>query len=173
MYPYTLRRSKKRRTLSMKVKHTGEVIVYAPEKTPDSAIRDFIFRHEEWLHRAVERAKHRLEKHPPLTEAEIRELKKRAHEILPRRLAYWSERMNLYPKRVRITSAQTRFGSYSSSGTLSLSYRLLRYPPEAIDYVLVHELAHIREMNHGPRFYQLIEYYLPDYKERARILKNE
>ena len=76
-------------------------------------------------------------------------------------MAYYSEWMGLYPTQVRITGARTRFGSCSSQGHICFSWRLMQYPPEAIDYVVVHELAHLRYMNHGAEFYALIARYLP------------
>ena len=68
-------------------------------------------------------------------------------------MAYYSEQMGLYPTQVRITGARTRFGSCSSQGHICFSWRLMQYPPEAIDYVVVHELAHLRYMSHGAEFY--------------------
>ena len=79
--------------------------------------------------------------------------------------------MGLRPAGVTITSARTRFGSCSAKGRLCFSWRLMQYPPEAIDYVVVHELAHLVHMNHGPEFYALIERYLPDYKARRKLLR--
>ena len=79
--------------------------------------------------------------------------------------------MGLKYGRIAITSAKTRFGSCSSKGNLSFSYLLMLYPDSAIDYVVVHELAHLKEMNHSPRFYKIIEEVLPDYKERKKLLK--
>ena len=73
--------------------------------------------------------------------------------------------------RITIASAKTRFGSCSSKGNISYSYRLMMYPEEAIDYVVVHELAHRIEMNHSPRFYAIVERILPDYKKRRKLLK--
>ena len=80
--------------------------------------------------------------------------------------------MNLQYGRITITSAKTRFGSCSSKGNISYSYRLMLYPEEAREYVVVHELAHLLEMNHSKRFYAVVEKYLPDYKLRRRLLKN-
>ena len=71
-----------------------------------------------------------------------------------------------------ITGAKTRFGSCSSKGNISFSYRLMMYPEPAREYVVVHELAHLVEMNHSKRFYAIVERYLPDYKERKKQLKN-
>ncbi|MEG1614194.1 MAG: M48 family metallopeptidase, partial [Oscillospiraceae bacterium] len=76
------------------------------------------------------------------------------------------------PTAVKITSAEKRFGSCSGKNSLCFSYRLMQYPQDAIDYVIVHELAHIKHKNHSKNFYELIEQYMPDYKERNAILKN-
>ena len=79
--------------------------------------------------------------------------------------------MNLQYGRITITSAKTRFGSCSSEGNIAFSYRLMLYPEAAIDYVVVHELAHRREMNHSAAFYKIIASVLPDYKYRNALLK--
>ena len=80
--------------------------------------------------------------------------------------------MGLVPQGVKITSAKTRFGSCSAKNSLCFSYLLLCYPMEAVDYVVVHELAHIRFKNHKKEFYALIEACMPDYKQRRMLLKN-
>ena len=97
---------------------------------------------------------------------------KSAKNVLPDKVAYYAEIMGLKYGRITITSAKHRFGSCSSKGNLSFSYRLMMYPEAAIDYVVVHELAHIVEMNHSKAFYAVIEKVLPDYKERIKLLKN-
>ena len=79
--------------------------------------------------------------------------------------------MGLKPQRISITKAKTRFGSCSSKKTISFSCFLLLYPPEAVDYVVVHELAHLKYMNHQKEFYRLIEQLMPDYKKRRALLK--
>lgn len=99
------------------------------------------------------------------------ELRALAAEELPRRVEYYSDKMGLYPTSVKITSAATRFGSCSGKNSICFSYRLMLYPPEAVDYVVVHELAHIKEKNHSARFYALVERYMPDYREREKLLK--
>ena len=79
--------------------------------------------------------------------------------------------MGLVPAGIKITSARTRFGSCSGKNSICFSWRLMLYPPEAIDYVIVHELAHIRHHDHSLAFYALIEQYLPDWKARMKLLK--
>lgn len=79
--------------------------------------------------------------------------------------------MNLYPTGLKITSARTRFGSCSGQNSICFSWRLMDYPELAIDYVVVHELAHIVHKNHGSQFWALVERYLPDYRARRAMLR--
>ena len=116
--------------------------------------------------------KARAEKYPSqISEDEAKFLIEKAKKILPDKVAYYSKLMNLYPTALKITAAKTRFGSCSGKDSICFSYLLMRYPDEAIDYVVVHELAHIKHKNHSKAFYALIEKYLPDYKEREKLLK--
>ena len=92
--------------------------------------------------------------------------------MLPERVAYWAARMGVEPAGITITAARTRFGSCSGKNRLSFSLYLMDYPAEAIEYVVVHELAHIEHHNHSAAFYKLIEQYLPDYRSRIKLLKS-
>ena len=73
---------------------------------------------------------------------------------------------------LKITAAKTRFGSCNSKNSICFSLYLMSYPENAIDYVIVHELAHIKEKNHSSAFYKVVESVLPDYKDRRKLLKN-
>ena len=159
-----------RRTLSLCIKD-GKLVVRAPYGATRDKIDEALSSHEEWIKENLERQNNKRERFERLSDKDIEQLKALAREILPRKVAYFAERMGVRYGRITITSAKTRFGSCSSDGDLSFSYRLLMYPNEAIDYVVVHELAHIKEMNHSPRFYAVIEEQLPDYKERKKLLK--
>ena len=68
-------------------------------------------------------------------------------------------------------AARRRFGSCSAEGHICFSWRLMQYPPEAIDYVVVHELAHLKHMDHSDAFYALVAQYLPDHKARRALLR--
>lgn len=131
----------------------------------------FVQNHAEWIQKNLKKAKDRAAAHPPLDDNEIKRLKALAKEILPQRIKYYSELMGLYPTKVTITSAKTRFGSCSGKNSISFSCRLMQYPIDAVDYVVVHELAHIKHHNHSKDFYALIEKHLPDYKNRQKLLK--
>lgn len=97
--------------------------------------------------------------------------KKMAASLFPARLEELAKKHNLHPKKVRISSARTRWGSCSTSGTISLTWRLIMAPPEVIDYVIVHELAHIRVKNHSKDFWSLVASLMPDYKKHLGWLK--
>ena len=96
---------------------------------------------------------------------------RRAKEILPQKTAHYSQLMNLYPTGITITGAQKRFGSCSGKNRICFSWRLIQYPEAAIDYVVVHELAHIRHKDHSKAFYACVAEILPDWKERRKLLK--
>jgi predicted metal-dependent hydrolase len=147
------------------------VIVRAPLKLPERKIASFLQKHADWILTTLEKAKEKSEKFNALTDDDILTLKAKAKAYLTQRTEEYAEIMGLKYSRITITSAKTRFGSCSSKGNISYSYRLMLYPTEAIDYVVVHELAHLIEMNHSKRFYGIIEKVLPDYKERMRLLK--
>ena len=96
----------------------------------------------------------------------------RAREIILPKVAHWSAVTGLVPAGITITAARTRYGSCSGKNRLSFSCFLVNCPDAAIDLVVVHELCHIREKNHGAGFYALLSRYLPDHRERKRLLKN-
>lgn len=87
----------------------------------------------------------------------LRAMKKAAETYLPPLLSMWAERFGLTYRKVRITSARSRWGSCSAARTISLSCYLMLLPAKLMDYVILHELAHTKEMNHGPRFWELLD----------------
>ena len=158
-----------RKTLALSLKN-GELTVRAPFGTTVKRIEEEIAKHTEWIALHIEKQRRRAFAEESIEEREL-ELRCMAKEILPKKTAYYAELMGLKYNSVRINGAKTRFGSCSAKKNISYSYRLMAYPEEAIDYVVVHELAHLVEMNHSPRFYNVIARVLPDYKARKRLLK--
>lgn len=161
----------RRRTLGLEVTREGRVIVRAPLRASAASIERFVREHADWIARAQARQRARLEAHPEPDDAQRAELIRRAREKLPPKVAYYAQRMGLKPAGLRITSARTRFGSCSAQNRLCFSWRLMEYPDAAVEYVIVHELAHIVHKNHGPWFWALVEQYLPDYRARRALLR--
>ncbi len=170
MREYRLIRSK-RRTLSLEIDRQSEIIVRAPFYVPKADIDRFVEGHEGWIVKKLALRRERPTVSADLPDEEIKRLKSKAKEILPSKVACFSEIMGLKPESVKITSAKKRFGSCSGKNRLCFSYLLMLYPDEAIDYVVVHELAHIKHHNHSKQFYGLVERYMPDYKQREKMLK--
>lgn len=173
MREYQVKRSK-RKTISIEITRELCVLVRCPLRLPERDIERFLIKNETWIETHLEIMKKRaeLEQVHVLSESQVSALKEKAKEILPRRAAYFGTLMNLCPTDIKITSAEKRFGSCSARDSLCFSYRLMLYPMEAVDYVVVHELAHIRHKNHGKQFYELVAQVMPDYKRRERLLKN-
>lgn len=160
-----------RRTVAISIKE-GRVILRAPFTLSDKEAEKIIKNNEKWILSKLEKYEIRKANMPELTEEKIKELRKYAKIYFKQQTERFSKIMNLDYGRITITGAKTRFGSCSSKGNISFSYRLMLYPEAAREYVVVHELAHLVEMNHSKHFYNIIESYLPDYKERRKILKN-
>ena len=159
-----------RRTIALSVKD-GRLIVRAPHGTRESTIVALIKKHEAWINKNLTKPRSVNNMNRELSLEQIEDLKRSAREILATKTKHYADIMGIKCGRVRITSAKTRFGSCSAKGDISYSYRLMLYPEEAVDYVVVHELAHIKEMNHSKKFYAIIEGVMPDYKVRKRLLK--
>lgn len=169
---YRLIRSS-RKTLAVEIPPTGEVIVRAPRFLSQKAIDRFVEEKAPWITEHIQKQKSR----PPriadtvLSKEEEIRLRETAKTVLPQRVEYYASLMGVKPAGLTVTSAQKRFGSCSGKNRLCFSFRLMLYPPEAVDYVVVHELAHIKEHNHSKAFYAIIEQVLPDYRQREKLLR--
>jgi predicted metal-dependent hydrolase len=98
-------------------------------------------------------------------------LKRQAHLDLNTRVDLHARRLNLTPKRLFVRDQTTRWGSCSTSGALSFSWRLVLAPPFVLDYLAAHEVAHLGHMNHGPRFWSLVERTMPRHEEARNWLR--
>ena len=161
-----------RRTLALEITRDCRILVRAPMHISQARIDAFVDAHAAWIAKHLEKQRQRAEQLPlSPTPEEITALKEKAAAILPEKVAYWSQKTGLVPTGIKITTAQKRYGSCSEKNSLCFSCFLINCPEEAIDLVVVHELCHIKEKNHGPRFYALLEQYLPDSQERTKLLK--
>lgn len=101
------------------------------------------------------------DQHDHIAAALARFYQRTARTYFTERIGLWSQRMGLVPNRVALSSARGRWGSCTSSGSLRLNWRLMQAPPAVIDYVVIHELAHLAELNHSPRFWAIVEAHCP------------
>ena len=169
-YSYRLIRSG-RKTMAIELSDRGEILVRAPMRVSKKEIDAFFERWEPWIDRHYEEWQNKLASEAAFdpTREEIEALRKK----ICGRVTFFAGKMGVEPRSVKITSAKTRFGSCSAKNALCFSTKLIPHSDAVIDYVVVHELAHIRQKNHSAAFYREIEKILPDYRERIRLLKSE
>ena len=161
-----------RRTLALEITAGCEVLVRAPMRLSQKRIDQFVADHADWIAAHLARQQRRQEARPEPTEAEREAYIRRAREELPGRVAHYGALMGLTPTGLTITGARKRFGSCSGRNRICFSWRLMQYPEEAIDYVVVHELAHICHKDHSRAFYACVEQVLPDWRARRALLRD-
>ena len=169
---YTLIRSR-RRTISAQIKD-GRIVVRAPYLAPRREIEAFLTRERSWIERNLAKAREReraLMETPPLSEREIRELYARAREVIPQRAAFYAPQVGVTYGKITVRKQKARWGSCTQAGNLSFNCLLMLCPPQALDYVVVHELCHRLEMNHSQRFYAHVRRVFPEYLKWRRWLK--
>ena len=135
-------------------------------------VERFVQKSTRW----IERARARLPKQPKTTRiessaAEYAKLKGAAQDFVERRLAHFNTFYRFSYRKIFIRNQKSRWGSCSSAGNLVFNYRIIFLPPYLADYLLVHELCHLREMNHSRGFWELLARRIPDYKVRRKALR--
>lgn len=163
----------KRKTMGLQIKQNGEVKARIPYGALDREVRKFIDKHKTWI---IEKRKEITTKAPePFSVVPLEELTGQEAEAIKNkfleRTAYYAEKMDVTYGRITIRNQKTRWGSCSSKGNLNFNYRLYFLADELLDYVVVHELAHRRYMNHSKEFWQEVERYFPNYRECRQKLK--
>ncbi len=159
-----------RKTLALQLKPDGTVLVRAPLRTSKRQIETFLREHRDWVEKRL--AKRAAQ--PPaekLRPEELDELKKRARRVFLARASYYAPVVGVRFQRLAVRSQRTKWGSCSSKGGLNFNCLLLLAPAEVLDYVVVHELCHLLEMNHSKRFWAEVARVYPDYAAARKWLK--
>lgn len=148
------------------------MVVRCPYWISDTKAKAFVQMHEEWIRKQWEKAGRRLEQRRVIPEEEVAGYREQAKRILAEKTDAWARRMGVDYGRITIREQKTRWGSCSAKGNLNFNWKLVLLPEQLLDYVVVHELAHRREMNHSPAFWQIVEAEIPDYRQRRRELRD-
>lgn len=166
-----------RKTLAIEIRPDMRVIVRAPYQASGSYIEQFISARADWIaeHLRMQAQKNRqcndalpVKK---LSNNDIKKLADKACTCIPERVAHFAPLVGVTYGRITIRNQRTRWGSCSSRGNLNFNCLLMLTPPEVIDYVVVHELCHRKEMNHSGRFWNEVASVLPGYAEQEKWLK--
>lgn len=167
-------RYSRRKTVAIEITREAKVLIRAPYRMSVNEINRFVEKHMDWIAIHRQKAFKRLEeaeKDEKLDENQIRKLAEQAAAVIPGRVAYFAGQMNVSYGRITIRNQKTRWGSCSSKGNLNFNCLLMLVPSEVLDYVVIHELCHRKEMNHSVRFWHEVEKVLPGYREQEKWLK--
>ena len=163
-----------RRTLSLQIKPDGSLLVRAPLRLPKKEIDRVLQEKSAWIekHLAQVENANRAGEEEPLSMEDIRALADKALQVIPPRVREFARRMGVSYGRITIRNQIGRWGSCSGKGNLNFNCLLMLAPPEVLDYVIVHELAHRKQMNHSDAFWAEVASVLPDYREQKKWLKD-
>ena len=167
-----------RKTVAIQVNSDLSVTVRAPRSASEKDIEEILKKKEAWINRHIEKikkTKERFEAEPTekLTREKVIALAEEALKVIPARVEYFARVIGVTYGKITIRNQKTRWGSCSSKGNLNFNCLLMLAPPEVLDYVVVHELCHRKQMNHSKAFWSEVEKVLPDYKEARKWLKEE
>lgn len=170
-----------RKTLAIQINPDLSVTVRAPMYAPQSDIERILRDKEGWIQKHIEKIREQEAKRKEtqgesveseyLTNEEIKKLADKALQHIPKRVSYYAKQIDVTYGKITIRNQKTRWGSCSSKGNLNFNCLLMLTPPEVIDYVVVHELCHRKEMNHSGAFWAEVEKVLSGYKEQVKWLK--
>jgi len=159
----------KRRSIALIVSSEATLIVRAPMRTTLEYIEGLVFEKRAWIKKKKDQI---LKNSWPAKKCEELSQEK-ALEKITERVNFYSRITGWKFKSVSITKAESRWGSCGPNNSINFSRRLIMAPIDVIDYVVVHELAHIAEKNHSKKFWDKVEAILPDYKEKRKWLKEK
>ncbi len=165
----------RRKTVALQVLGLNDVVVRAPMRMSNREIEEFVQQNMDWIQKNLKKvAENQKEEEEivPMTEAEVRELAERATQLIPERVKHFAPLVGVTYGRITIRNQKSRWGSCSAKGNLNFNVGLLLAPPEVLDYVVVHELCHRKEMNHSPKFWAEVSKLIPDYKLHEKWLKD-
>ena len=157
-----------RKTISLQITQDGELLVRAPERIGRGEIDRFVESKRGWIEKHLFKQEQDI---PKMTEEEFQTLVRRALEVIPQVVARFAPVVGVTYGGITIRNQRTRWGSCSTKGNLNFNCLLLRVPQDVLEYVVVHELCHRKEMNHSPKFWAEVERVLPNYAESKRWLK--
>ena len=167
-----------RKTVAIQVNSNLSVTVRAPRSVSEKDIEEILKKKEAWISKHIEKikeTKERVEAEPTekLTREKVIALAEEALKVIPERVEYFAKVIGVTYGKITVRNQKTRWGSCSRKGNLNFNCLLMLAPPEVLDYVVVHELCHRKQMNHSKAFWLEVEKVLPNYKEVRKWLKEE
>lgn len=172
-YNVEVRRSK-RKSAAIKITADMQIVVFVPLYVSDNEIERMVILKSKWIDEHMLKVQSTIDERSKLekiTFEQIKELADQAVEYIPKRVKYYAEKENFVYNKITIKNLVSRWGSCSTKGNLNFNCLLMLTPDYVIDYIVVHELCHLREMNHSEKFWAEVEKIMPDYQRAELWLK--
>ena len=164
-----------RKSLGLEVRDANTVLARIPARVSDRELKAFVENHRSWILEKTavmaEREENRKSTPAPLPELLSKTDRMKVQLKIGKRVRHYCEIMGVTVGYVAVKNQKTRWGSCSAKGNVNFNYQLAFLPEELLDYVVIHELAHRRHMDHSREFWEEVEKYCPDYLERREQLK--
>ena len=164
-----------RKSLSLEVRDANTVLARIPTRVSDRELKAFVENHRSWILEKTavmaEREENRKSTPAPPPELLSKTDRMKIQLKIGKRVRHYCETMGVTVGYVAVKNQKTRWGSCSAKGNVNFNYQLAFLPEELLDYVVIHELAHRRHMDHSRAFWAEVEKYCPDYRERRAALK--
>ena len=168
---YTLVISPRSKHIRITIKPDGQMKITCPIGTKNEEIERFLETHKEWIQKTLKKIEKRNRFGYVKIDGDYTIHKESARAFIQDRIHNLNKHYNVAWNDIRIRNQKTRWGSCSSKGNLNFHFALVLIPPHLADYIIVHELCHRLEMNHGPNFWSQVSKEIPDYKLRIKELK--
>jgi len=170
------KQSIKAKQLRISIKSDLSVVVTYPSRVNIAVAEKFVSEKRAWIENSLNKMKVRVEKRgistlPKSSKKGLLENKEEALKLVNKKLLFWNSYYNFAWNNVSIKNTKTRWGSCSKKGNLNFNYRIIFLPEILADYLIVHELCHLKEMNHSTKFWKLVGQAIPDYKKLRKGLK--
>jgi predicted metal-dependent hydrolase len=174
--PYAVFQSARARSMRITIHRNGEVKVTVPYGFPRFLVSRFVSKKQKWI---SDKVTHFL-KHPVIegnsllrsrSRRDFLAHKKEARELVVARIEHFNRHYDFAYKKITIRNQKSRWGSCSHKGNINFNYKIVYLPPELQDYIVVHELCHLKQMNHSRAFWDLVGEQVSDHKELRKMLK--
>lgn len=167
----TFRTSTRARRLRITIKGSGECVVTIPKRMPMVLVKRFVAEKAEWIRVKQEEMREKVVKLGSYEVRKFSEVKEEALRFAEDRVAVLNKMYGFSYKTISVKNQKTRWGSCSRRGNLNFNYRIVDLPAHLADYIVVHELCHLKEFNHGQKFWALVAQVFPNHREMRRELR--
>lgn len=171
---YTVNRSLRARQMRITIYGDGEVVVTLPKRMPVFAVIPFLHFKADWIMEHLTKIRrHPVPRHKKLTKKDYEEHKESALRLAKDRVAFFADLYGFSYRSVSVRDQKSRWGSCSRKGNLHFNYRIVLMPEDVRDYIIVHEICHLKEFNHSTRFWNLVEKTIPNHKVLRKSLRTD